>query len=182
LGNSYSGIYMDAGAEGNTIGGEAFGAGNIISGNGNYGVADVGPGTTQNVIAGDKIGTDFTAGVPISNSFGGIVVSGGGSLTLESDSVISGGMFVTQTGAVNISGSGNAILGRVYINSGGYVNIFGANNSVSGSVTAVSNGTFSVFNSGNKITGSLYLSASSLTISGSNDTLSVDATVKSGGL
>ena len=55
-----TGVEIDTGASGNTIGGltatPGTGAGNVISGNINSGVAIIGSGTTGNVVAGNIIG------------------------------------------------------------------------------------------------------------------------------
>ena len=64
LGNTYSGVYIDAGASHNTVGGTSPGSGNVISGNHNYGVVITGQGTNQNAITGNKIGADVQAGGP----------------------------------------------------------------------------------------------------------------------
>ena len=46
------------GATANTIGGTVAGAGNVISGNGQIGVTLVDSGTSNNIVAGNLIGTD----------------------------------------------------------------------------------------------------------------------------
>jgi hypothetical protein len=58
-GNAGDGILIN-GSSGNTIGGTAAGAGNVISGNGGDGVGITGSGATGNVLAGNYVGTDFT--------------------------------------------------------------------------------------------------------------------------
>jgi hypothetical protein len=178
LGNTYSGIYM-SGASGNTIGGEVPGAANVLSGNGNYGVGDTGTGSRPNVLVGDKIGINVD-GTVLDNAYAGIFVSDGGVLTLESGLVVAGGMSLTAGGEVNVSGSSNRFSGKVDMTSKAALNVFGANNAFSGGVTASKSALISVFNSGNTISGSLYLSSSTLTIFGTDDTLSVDGTVDGG--
>jgi hypothetical protein len=85
LGNAGAGIVVTAGAVGNTIGGTAPGARNLISGNAGDGIDLTGSGTTGNVVAGNLIGTnaDGTAGLGAPNAYGfSDVVSGQVSLNI----------------------------------------------------------------------------------------------------
>jgi parallel beta-helix repeat protein len=72
--NKFDGIYIDANANigtdshDNTIGGDAAGAGNIISGNNRYGVEILGH---KNVLDGNSIGLD-AAGQPLKNRIDGV--------------------------------------------------------------------------------------------------------------
>ncbi|HKI21696.1 MAG TPA: right-handed parallel beta-helix repeat-containing protein, partial [Isosphaeraceae bacterium] len=101
LGNAYSGVYVDAGASGNTIGGTTAGSGNVISGNHNYGVVITGQGTNQNVITGNKIGTDVSGWTyALGNSFDGVYVDAG-----ASDNTIGG----TTSGNVIAFNAGNGV-------------------------------------------------------------------------
>ncbi len=113
-----TGVEIDTGASGNTIGGltatPGTGAGNVISGNMNNGVEIDGTATTGNVVAGNLIGTDSTGTVAIANATGVQIDTGasgntiGGSSAL-SRNVISGntgdGVFITETA------TGNAVEG-----------------------------------------------------------------------
>jgi Ca2+-binding RTX toxin-like protein len=63
------GIYID-GASGNTIGGTAPGAGNLISGNFFAGVDITGATASANLIEGNQIGTDFTGTAAVTNGAG----------------------------------------------------------------------------------------------------------------
>ncbi|HVS34199.1 MAG TPA: SdrD B-like domain-containing protein [Gemmataceae bacterium] len=82
LGNT-TGVVISGGASGNTIGGAAGGAPNVISGNGLYGV-DI-DGSCGNVVGGNLIGTDVTGTTSFdvcANSLGnttGVVIEGGAS-------------------------------------------------------------------------------------------------------
>ncbi len=67
---SDSGVWITDSASGNTIGGTAAGAGNLISGNGGIGVLIKSPNTTGNLIEGNKIGTDITGTAAIGNEIG----------------------------------------------------------------------------------------------------------------
>ena len=71
LGNGSMGVGIDS-AFGNTIGGSVAGAGNVISGNTNHGVFLIGTATTNNVIAGNFIGTDATGSKALKNMTNGI--------------------------------------------------------------------------------------------------------------
>ena len=116
IGNTGSGVAFGDGANGNTIGGAAAGDGNLISGNGNMGVTLFGAGVNNNIVAGNRIGTDDFATTSIPNGFHGVnisdgagnVIGGGGSAR----NVISGNL---QSG-VAISGAtatGNQVLGNL---------------------------------------------------------------------
>jgi hypothetical protein len=115
LGNGYEGIEIGSGASGNTIGGSTPGAGNIISGNKNYGVEIRDTGTIGNVVEGNDIGTDLTgtrvtdsAGNSLGSEFYGVLIDSGASAN-----TIGG----TTAGARNIV-SGNANDGVVLNGSG----------------------------------------------------------------
>ena len=56
--NTFDGIYLINGASGNTIGGTGAGARNVISGNQQYEIFISDPGTTNNFVLGNFIGTD----------------------------------------------------------------------------------------------------------------------------
>ena len=63
------GIAVTAGTK-NTIGGTAAGAGNLISGNTNFGILLQNAAASDNLVAGNLIGTDITGTVPIANATG----------------------------------------------------------------------------------------------------------------
>ncbi len=63
-------------ASGNTIGGTAAGAANVISGNTNDGVEITGAGASSNVVEGDHIGVDVTGTHAIANHVG-VEIDGG---------------------------------------------------------------------------------------------------------
>jgi hypothetical protein len=116
LGNGWSGIELCCEASSNVIGGTASGAGNLISGNANYGIFLGGVGTDGTFIQGNLIGLDATGTFALPNAFDGVNVYGGAQLTQI------GG---TAPGARNVI-SGNLVRG---------VGIFGAgtkNNFVQG--------------------------------------------------
>ena len=69
LGNA-QGFWIDSGASGNTIGGSLAGAGNLISGNRGQGILLLNSLTTNNVVQGNRIGTDVSGTVALGNSHG----------------------------------------------------------------------------------------------------------------
>ena len=70
--NAWSGVDIFTGAASNIIG--AAGKGNVISGNGNYGVAISGTGTSLNSVQGNFIGTNPAATAGIPNAFSGMIL------------------------------------------------------------------------------------------------------------
>jgi parallel beta-helix repeat protein len=74
LGNGGNGITINGPADGNTIGGTAVLARNLISGNSGDGI-DLTGGTTSNVVQGNLIGTDLTGGVKLANGNNGVEVN-----------------------------------------------------------------------------------------------------------
>jgi len=82
LGNLQNGVSIHGGAQSNTIGGATEGERNIISGNGQVGVAINNSGTNNNTVSGNYIGTDVTGTLDLGNSADGIVINGGASNTI----------------------------------------------------------------------------------------------------
>ena len=125
IANAYSGVGIFNGATGNTIGGTAAGAGNLISGNSSQGLVISDTGTNNNVVLGNFIGTNATGGASLANGFSGVQISGGaqnntiGGTTAPARNIISGnlnqGVSLYGTGT-----SGNRVLGNyIGINSAG---------------------------------------------------------------
>ncbi len=81
LGNVTDGVAV-FNASGNTIGGTAPGAGNVISGNNARGVVLGGNGSTGNFVLGNLIGTDITGTIDLGNDLDGVFVSGGNNNTI----------------------------------------------------------------------------------------------------
>jgi uncharacterized repeat protein (TIGR01451 family) len=117
LGNGGDGVLI-MGASGNTIGGTASGAGNIISGNTTDGVGISGAGTTANLVQGNLIGTDATGTKALANGLQGVSITGAagntiGGTTPAARNVISGngdnGVLIVGTGADNDVIQGNLI-------------------------------------------------------------------------
>jgi hypothetical protein len=76
------GVLIAAPATGNTIGGTATGAGNVISGNTGDGVEISGTGATANVVVGDFIGTDIFGTLAVANGGYGVAINTGASANI----------------------------------------------------------------------------------------------------
>ncbi len=117
--NLGNGVTIENGAASNTIGGNAAGATNLISGNSLDGVEITGTGTDANVVAGNAIGTDQTGTVGKSNNVTGVVIDAGasgntiGGVAAGDTNVISfngvGGVILTDAGTADNVVEGNAI-------------------------------------------------------------------------
>ena len=66
-------------APNNLIGGAVAGAGNLIAGNGSFGIRILGGDATNNQVQGNAIGTDFSGTAKIGNARHGVYVDGGAS-------------------------------------------------------------------------------------------------------
>jgi len=97
--NGCAGVGVAAGASGNTIGGSASGARNVISGNGCAGVLIGGAGASANVVAGNYVGLDSSGGSALPNADGVSLTSG------ATGNTIGGGSASTRN---VISGNSNA--------------------------------------------------------------------------
>ena len=130
LGNADFGIWI-TNASGNTIGGASGTDGNVISGNGLDGIA-ISANSNDNLVQGNRIGTNAAGTAAIPNAFAGIWISDSsrntiGGTVANAGNVISGNL----TSGVEIEGNGstqNAILGNlIYANAGGLGIDLGAN-------------------------------------------------------
>jgi hypothetical protein len=77
--NGLSGISLQNGANSNMIGGTATGAGNLISGNKDYGIYMSNIGTTLNEVLGNTIGPNLQGNAVIGNDLDGIIITLGAS-------------------------------------------------------------------------------------------------------
>lgn len=121
LGNGNTGVVNDRSAHNNRIGTDGDGAndaaeGNLISGNRVHGVFLNGVGADDNVLAGNKIGTDVTGTLDLGNGVDGVRINNGANNTIGGTSaaarnVISGngvfGVFI-----FNPSATGNVVTGN----------------------------------------------------------------------
>jgi hypothetical protein len=77
LGNGELGVLIHAGAANNTVGGDAPGARNLISGNGQIGVQIEDIGTMSNTVAGNYVGTDASGTASLGNGAYGVLIFAG---------------------------------------------------------------------------------------------------------
>ena len=75
--NSFAGIYLLGGSQSNLIGGAQPGAGNVVSGNYSEGIYIADPGTGNNFVLGNYLGTDPTGMYAIGNGFTGVGIWNG---------------------------------------------------------------------------------------------------------
>lgn len=161
LGNGLSGLFLST--PGNTIGGLAPGARNVISGNGFSGISISGLAANGNLIQGNYVGTNASGTGSLGNGLGGIDISTSnntiGGATPAARNVVSGNSF----GGIAISGSsisGNLVLGNfVGPNAAGTGNLgntgdgisidSSSGNTIGGTVAGVGN--VIAFNSGNGV-------------------------------
>jgi titin len=119
LGNGGPGVSLTGGANSNIVGGNIGAAANVISGNGQEGVAISGGITTQtNAIQGNFIGTDIRGIARVPNTLSGVAIRGGASHNIiggavsAARNVISAnsgdGILLTDSGT-----TGNLIQGNV---------------------------------------------------------------------
>jgi titin len=172
-GNSGDGVRIQGVATGNTVGGTAAGAGNVISGNTGDGVEITGAGATGNVVVGNFIGTDVSGAADLGNAGHGVLVSGGaddnrigtnadGTDDAAERNVISGnagdGIRVIDAGTNNtviagntigLNAAGNAAIG----NSGGGGGIFVVNGPASTLIGGTAPGAGNVISGNNSSSG-----------------------------
>ncbi len=151
LGNVMNGVQIED-ASGNTIGGTAVGAGNIVSGNNNHGVSIL-RGLTGNTVQGNFIGTNLAGTGALGNSVMGINIDQSpnniiGGLTASVRNVVSANSYgivllepassgnLIQGNYIGTNANGTTDLGN--INDG--VNLFSApNNLIGGDVAGAGN-------------------------------------------
>jgi len=73
--NIKSGIIVTDGASNNTIGGDSAAAGNVVSGNAEYGIWISGNGTAGNKLYGNRLGTSAGGSSAVENAVAGIIVT-----------------------------------------------------------------------------------------------------------
>jgi len=126
--NGGSGIVIETGARGNTVGGLTASERNMISGNDDNGVVITGAGSNDNLVSGNYIGIDANGVLALPNqSYGVIIQSGAASNTIGPANIISGngqdGVYLTNSAAGN-SVIGN-LIGTNYLGTGPVGNIAG---------------------------------------------------------
>ena len=135
-GNSTSGIAVENGANGNTIGGTGAGAGNLISGNDGHGIQIVNVSNT--IVQGNRIGTDDLATTNIDNAGNGVAITDGSNNTIGGSSASARNIISGNAGAgVNVTASVGTASGNVVQN-----NHIGTNGSSTTSIRNVLSGVF----------------------------------------
>ncbi len=116
--NLHAGVGI-SGAPGNTIGGTAAGAGNLISANatasGDAGIYLIGAGATANVIQGNRLGTDITGTAGLGNTHEGIYLERAPSNTIGGTAPGAGNIISANKtrGIYLVSALGNVIQGNL---------------------------------------------------------------------
>ena len=154
LGNAIRGVLIQD-SPGNTLGGTAVEARNIISGNGDNGVLIFGPGSTGNVVLGNFIGTSADGAAALGNARSGILIDNaanttvGGTMTTARN-VISGndgsGIWIRGVSATNNLVLGNYIgtdatgtRGFTFSSTGVEIGIGASNNQIGGTDASARN-------------------------------------------
>ncbi|MGP0065610.1 MAG: beta strand repeat-containing protein [Isosphaeraceae bacterium] len=113
--NGLDGLTLE-GASGNTIGGTASGAGNVISGNDANGISLL-SGASGNLIVGNKIGTNASGLDPLPNENDGLALEGASGNNTIGGTASGAGNVISGNDADGISllsgASGNEILGNL---------------------------------------------------------------------
>ena len=151
IGNSESGIDIDNGASGNTIGGTTANARNVISANTVSGIDISDAGTNGNVVLGNYIGTDAGGTLDRGNAGDGVHVFGGATGTVIGGSAAGAGNLISGNNAagVRLESSGTFVQGnRVGTNAAGTgavrnelsgVVVTGSANTIGGTVAGAGN-------------------------------------------
>ena len=116
LPNGADGVILDGGASNNSIGGAAAGAGNVISGNLNLGIEV--DWASDNVIAGNEIGTDAAGTAAIGNANNGILVSKWGADNTIGGTAAADANIIAGNGAAGISFNSNPAVAAGQNNTG----------------------------------------------------------------
>ena len=111
--NTYNGIGIWGGSSSNVIGGSGAGAGNVISGNIEYGIFISDTNTTATVVQGNFIGINAAGTGIVSNTWSGLAIVGGSYSNLIANNVVSGnasyGIFISDQGTSSNVIQGNFI-------------------------------------------------------------------------
>jgi hypothetical protein len=102
ISNQGNGILITGGASNNIIGGAGTGYGNLISSNGAEGIMIVQAGTTNNIVQGNKIGTDITGKLALANTNNGVLIEVGSSSNLIGGTNPGDGNLISGNGQMGI--------------------------------------------------------------------------------
>jgi hypothetical protein len=157
--NAIAGVVIYQAAHGNTVGGTAVGAGNVISGNTNHGVFVGDVGSTSNVVQGNFIGLNAAGNGAIGNLIGIEITAGAQSNTIGGTANGAGNTISGNTGdgiSINGAGTQNNVVQGNFIgvnraaghigdaglpNAGAGIDIFGGaqSNAIGGTATGAGN-------------------------------------------
>ncbi|MGP0064186.1 MAG: beta strand repeat-containing protein, partial [Isosphaeraceae bacterium] len=118
--NPPSGVFISGASTGNTIGGTGAGAADVISGNYGSGIAI--EGSSDNLVAGDFIGTDETGTIALGNTQSGVNISAetvGVPYTQYGFTFVTPGITNFLSSTNNTIGGTSAIAGNLIANNGG---------------------------------------------------------------
>jgi parallel beta-helix repeat protein len=121
LNNGAEGVEISLGGNGNTIGGTAAGARNVISGNADNGILIRDGGTTGNLVQGNVIGAD-TTGAALGNNGAGVAIAGGASNNTVGGTDPGAGntiAFNQGKGVAILSGTGNRVSSNAIFDNAG---------------------------------------------------------------
>src|SRR5262245_22266781 len=109
VGNNQQGIFLDR-DKGSTVGGTTAGAGNVISGNKAHAV-DILHGNSNDVVQGNRIGTNAAGNAAVGNGGVGVLVNGSSNVTVGGTAAGAGNLISGNTGGgVDVSGSSNTVV------------------------------------------------------------------------
>jgi hypothetical protein len=152
---NYDGVDIIGGATNNTVGGDTPGAGNIISGNKDFGVLIQDAGTMSNTILGNSIGTTISGTSALGNEEVGVLISFGatnnsiGGVVSGARNLISAngvaGVFIQNSGTMSNTILGNYvgtdISGMIALpnDDGVFIGLEATNNTIGGLVPSARN-------------------------------------------
>jgi titin len=123
LGNQEDGVYIGSGANDNFIGntitgieGKLVGIGNVISGNGEYGVEITGAGTETNLLISNEIGTNAGGTAALGNKLGGVLIHGGATDNLIGGGTLNLANFISGNDSQGVVISGKGTTGNIVEN------------------------------------------------------------------
>jgi len=111
------GVYINTGAQNNTIGGESDASRNVISGNREGGISISGDGTTGNVVLNNYVGVAANGTSPLPNTSSGLYLSGSDNVYGPGNIIAFNwleGIFVHNEDALNNVITQNSIYGNGY--------------------------------------------------------------------
>jgi titin len=115
LANYYSGVSIQDGAEATRVGGSAAGEGNLISGNHDHGVYLSDPGTENNQVLGNIIGTNAQGDAILGQGMHGVIITRASQpdrTTAAPAGAICSAEFVLGRSGGGAESQGNRILGN----------------------------------------------------------------------